>query len=280
MLQRRDVPLWYRTECLLMSWWPTRRLLFQFHRVRKKLYQIREQRCQARQPRNLRNLEKCVYSQNGEDGILEEILSRIGTTNRFFVEFGVQDGQQCCTRNLLENEGWSGVWIECSEDHVANGRQRFRGLPINVVHQFLTAENIVATFQDAKVPSEFDVMVIDVDGNDYWMWNAVAEHYSPRVIVTEYNATFGPRAEWIVPYDPKHRYDETAYFGASLRSFAQLARKHRYHLVGCDSMGVNAFFVREDVAKDAFDGVEKPPAYHYVAPHYEEWFGHPVKNVE
>jgi hypothetical protein len=151
---------------------------------------------------------------------------------------------------------------------------------VRVVHQFLTAENIVSVFGSAEVPPQFDLMVVDVDGNDYWLWSALADHYSPRVVVTEYNATFGPRTKWRMPYNPEHRYDETAYFGASLASFAQLARRHGYRLVGCESMGVNAFFVREEDARAAFDGLAACPSYHYVAPHYDAWFGHPVKRVD
>lgn len=81
-----------------------------------------------------------------------------------------------------------------------------------------------------------------------------------------------------MPYDPQHRYDMTAYFGASLTTFAKFATLHGYSLVGCDSEGVNAFFVREDIARGLFDGLDQPPAYHYVAPYYDVGFGHLVAN--
>jgi hypothetical protein len=157
-----------------------------------------------------------------------------------------------------------------------NAQKLFQKFPVKIISRFLTAENIAAVFQEAAVPENFDLMVIDVDGNDYWMWNALAGIYRPRVVVTEYNGTFGPVEEWAMPYNPEHHYDETAYFGASLSTFAKFGRQHGYRLVGCDSMGVNAFFVREDEAKGAFDGLETLAAYHYVAPYYDWWFGHPV----
>jgi len=250
--------------------------LFQYHRVKKKLCKLRELSLLKRQPNNLRNFENRVYSQNGEDGILEEVFRRIGTTDRVFIEFGVQDGTQCCTRNLLENGSWSGIWIECSPECVANAEKLFKQFPVTTVERFLTAENIASIFVEAGAPREFDLMVIDVDGNDYWMWNALAERFRPRVVVIEYNGTFGPYEEWVMPYDPQHRCDESAYFGASLTSYANLGSKYGYSLVGCDSMGVNAVFVRNDVAGEAFDGLNQPPAYHYVAPYYDWWFGHPV----
>ena len=272
----RIVPGWYRFQCRLMACRPARGLLFQYHRVKKRLCKLRELSQLKRQPNNLRHFEKQVYSQNGEDGILEEVFRRIGTGNRIFVEFGVQDGTQCCTRNLLENFSWSGIWIECSAEHVANARKRFNENPVKVFERFLTAENILSVFSEAGVPQQVDLMVIDVDGNDYWMWNALAGQFRPRVVVVEYNGTFGPHEEWVMPYDPQHRYDETAYFGASLSSFAAFGDRHGYSLVGCDSMGVNAIFVRKDVAGGLFDGLDQPPSYHYVAPYYDWWFGHPV----
>jgi hypothetical protein len=253
-------------------------LVWQIHRVRKKLYKLRENRHSKKHPRSLRNFERRHYSQNGEDGVIEEIFRRIGATNRRFVEFGVQDGTQCCTRNLLEAHDWAGVWIECDPAHVVCARSRFRESPITVIEAFLTADNIQRVFASAGVPTEPDLMVVDVDGNDYWMWKAVGEHYRPRVVVVEYNGTFGPNARWAMPYDPQHRYDETAYFGASLASFVELARSLGYCLVGCESMGVNAFFVRQDCAVEQFDGFDRSTRYHYVAPHYDGWFGHAVIN--
>jgi hypothetical protein len=161
---------------------------------------------------------------------------------------------------------------------VANAKNLFKQFPITIIERFLTAENIPAIFKDAGIPQEFDLLVIDVDGNDYWMWHALAGQFRPRVVVIEYNGTFGPKEEWVMPYDPRHCYDQTAYFGASLTSFANFGAKHSYSLVGCDSMGVNAIFVRKDVVNGLFEGLDQPPAYHYVAPYYDIGFGHPVVN--
>ena len=280
MNQYREVPDWYRFQCRLMLRKPTRELLYNYHRIKKKCYKIKERLLLKHQISNLRNFESKVFSQNGEDGILVEIFRRIGITNKIFAEFWVQDGTECCTRNLLENAGWSGMWIDSSSQYVDKARRMFSHLPINVIESFLTAENIVPLFRDAGLPEEFDLMVIDVDGNDYWMWHALADHFRPRVVVTEFNGTFGPEEEWIIPYDSSHLYDGTAYFGASLASFVKFAHRHGYSLVGCDSMGVNAFFIRDNEAKGRFEGIEEPPSYHYVAPYYDIFWGHPVCNYE
>ncbi len=280
MVNRRNhVPAWYRLEESLISNPLTRPLLFTWHRIRKKYGTLRERHLARRYPLCLMNFEQKFYSQHGEDGIIREIFNRIGTTDKFFVEFGIQDGSECNTRNLLENHGWSGVWMEGSPELAEKARLGFSRFPVKVLHRFLTRENIVTSFEEACVPKEFDLLSIDVDGNDYWMWDGLRKHYSPRVVVIEYNATFGPRQAWIMPYDPEFRHDATAYFGASLEAFVRLGKELGYRLVGSDSTGTNAFFVRDDLLGTKFLGVDRPTSFHYVRPHYESWFGYPVRLV-
>lgn len=179
---------------------------------------------------DLTPFEKRYSSQNGEDGILEAIFAVIGTTNRFCVEFGVGDGRVCNTRRLLER-GWTGLRMD-PEDPPGEGIRR----------EFVTAENIEGLFAKYGVPPVFDLLSVDVDGNDYWLWKAIAA-YRPRAVVVEYNATVPPSESRTIPYDPAFRWDGTDYFGASLRALEKLGREKGYVLVGCDSRGVNAFFV-------------------------------------
>lgn len=182
--------------------------------------------------------ERKVYSQFGEDGILEAIFDRIGTGNKRFVEFGVEDGAECNTRRLKEL-GWSGLWM----DGAGDGQE--------VQREFVTAENINALFEKYQVPFEFDLLSIDIDGNDLWVWRSLDARYRPRVVVIEYNATISPSLNRTVAYDPEFVWDKTDYFGASLRALDELARRKGYGLVCCNKMGVNAFFLREDVRKGA-----------------------------
>lgn len=277
--REKHVPAWFRIEETLISNQLTRPLLFNWHRILKKYGTIREKRRARSYSQCLLNFERRIFSQNGEDGIILEIFRRIGTTNKFFVEFGIQGGTECCTRNLLENEGWWGVWIEGSAEGAERARRDFGRFPIDVRNRFLTAENIVACFEEASVPIEPDFVSIDVDGNDYWIWKALGARYSPRALVIEYNASFGPRRPWVMPYAPDFRSDQTAFFGASLEALAQLGGELGYRLVGCESSGVNAFFVRGDLVDSKFVGVDRPASFHYVAPHYDDWFGHPVRAV-
>lgn len=224
---------------------------------------------------NLTNYERKVYSQNGEDGIIEEIFRRLGSGAKFFVEFGVQDGCENNTRNLLENEGWSGVWIEADENFVEKARTRFATLPVHIAHRFLTRENINQVFQELEIPQELDLLVIDVDGNDYWLWQAL-QNYRPRVVVIEYNSSYPPGKNWVMPYNSNWIWDGTNHFGATLDSYYSLNKQKTYSLVGCDSRGINAFFVRDDLVGETFSYPQAGPTYHYNAPKYNKfYFGHP-----
>lgn len=155
-------------------------------------------------PLRLNRSECKVYSQNGEDGIIEEIFRRIGTTDKFFVEFGVGNGLENNTAYLLVKD-WSGLWLEGQHSSVEFIHREFtRAIAtkqLRVQETFITAENIVSLFEQHAAPDEFDMLSIDIDGNDYHVWKAL-ERYRPRVVVMEYNATFPPPTVWIKKYDP------------------------------------------------------------------------------
>lgn len=204
-------------------------------------------------PRRLNKFEYQVLSQFGEDGILNEIFKRIGATSHYFVEFGVGNGMENNSASLLL-QGWKGLWIEADDDSAAFIRQHFRA-PIargqlTLLQSFVDKDNIESLFAKAGVPAEFDLLSIDIDGNDYWIWKAI-RNYRPRVVVVEYNATFGPGISWVMPYNATHRFDDTNYFGASLKAFEQLFHETGYRLVGCGFAGINAFFVREDLVNES-----------------------------
>jgi hypothetical protein len=198
-------------------------------------------------PAPLTSFERSVHSQNGEDGVIAEILSRVGAPSRWFVEFGIEDGSQgnCVA---LARAGWAGLFIECDDDNYAILADRWRDSPqVRTLHAMVTADTVNALFAGAGVPAEPDLLSIDVDGNDYWIWAAL-EGYRPRVVVVEYNASLDPAATVAMPRDDDHRWDGTDYFGASVGALRHLAGQSGYRLVHTDSVGVNAFFVRNDLA--------------------------------
>lgn len=207
-------------------------------------------------PKRLNRHEFQSFSQNGEDGIIEEIFTRIGTTNKFFVEFGIgKDGMENNTIQLLL-QNWSGAWMEGNpktEQRVRNCYQReFAANKLRFKNAYITAENVEQLFTDLAVPKEFDFLSLDIDGNDYWVWKAL-KTYQPRVVCIEYNATFGAKTKWVMSYDPKFIWPgETSYCGASLKSLELLGAEKGYKLVGCNFTGANAFFVRNDCAGNKF----------------------------
>ena len=222
--------------------------------------------------------EKKIYSQNGEDGILEFIFSKIGTTNKFSVEFGVGDGFECNTVYFLEKKGWKGLMMDYGSDQniqlesvmkkawsnrnlgfveniqkdlkfikkIIIRKKRSTHFQRDVKNEKVTAENIQNLFEKYNVPKHFDLLSIDIDFNDYWVWKAITD-YSPRVVVIEYNSSIPPNESRVVSYDPEAGWDGTNYFGASLLALRNLGLKKGYTLVGCENNGVNAFFCKSEL---------------------------------
>ena len=187
----------------------------------------------------MQSYEKKVRSQNGEDGVIEYIFSQIGTTNQIAVEFGAGDGQESNTAWLAE-QGWKCFWFDA---------QLIESVPVSVVYKqvWLTVNNIVDEFESQQIPRHFDLLSIDLDGNDYHL-RAALRDYHPRVIVQEYNGCYSADAEYIMPRNDSYSWQLwNRNFGASLLSLTQQADTLGYDLVHCEQQGVNAFFVRRDV---------------------------------
>jgi len=207
-----------------------------------------------------------VYSQNEEDGILAEIFRRIGTTNKKFLEFGVANGLENNSRFLLE-QGWSGAWLEGSEAHVSSIEKGFKHNigdgHLRVGKAFVDRDNINELIRALALPRDLDLLGIDIDGNDYHVWEAITA-VKPRVVVIEYNAKFRPPMRWVLDYNPTHRWDGSDQFGASLESLVDLGQRKGYRLVGCNITGTNAFFVKSELAKRDF--AKKPEAFSLYQP--------------
>lgn len=198
-----------------------------------------------------------AYSQNGEDGILLWIFSKIGTGSKSVVEFGMGSGRECISANLILNFGWSGLLMDGSEDNVADGKMFFKTLmpweayaKLDIRKEFITRENIEGLIASRKDKAEPDLLSIDIDGNDYWVWEAITS-IAPRVAVIEYNSTFGldpVTVPYKADFDAYAEHPLGLYHGASVSALEKLGKKKGYAFIGCDSRGANAFFVREDLA--------------------------------
>lgn len=186
--------------------------------------------------------EKKIYSQNGEDGILAKIFRYIGTTNKIGVELGVSAGGSGLETNTrhLANQGWKTYWFDTEPS---------ADLPLDCEFKqvFLTKDNVVSEFESQNIPIEFDLLSIDIDGNDYHLRKELRD-YKPRVCVMEYNGCFTADQEYVMPYDENYQWHTwQREFGASLRSLTKQADELGYDLVYCESRGVNAFFIRRDL---------------------------------
>lgn len=218
-------------------------------------------------PRRLLRYAAQVCSQNGEDGIIREIFHRIGLTNRVFAEVGVEDGSESNTAFLL-SQGWSGYWIDGNPTFLQTIERR-PDLAVGAIRgkaAFVNRENIAPVFQELGVPGEMDFLSLDIDQNTYYLWEGLAG-FRPRVVVVEYNGTLPPEVDWKVNYAADRTWDGTNNFGASLKAFELLGRRLGYSLVGCEFIGANAFFVRDDLLADHFVG-PFTSENHYEPPRY------------
>jgi hypothetical protein len=193
--------------------------------------------------------EMSVTSQNGEDGVIAELLTTVGVRSASFVEFGVQDGREGNCVALADVRGWSGWFLEADRDHFGSLAAKYAwNEAVHTAHAIVTAENINDLFFSLGVPPTVDVASIDIDGADYEVWDAL-EATRPRVVVIEYNSALDP-GRALVPREPRRPWDGTQNVGSSLGALLAIADAKGYDLVYCESAGVNAFFVAREAGWD------------------------------
>jgi hypothetical protein len=209
-------------------------------------------------PRDLTSSELRVFSQNGEDGIISEIFRRIGANTRTFVEFGIGSGIEGNCVFLADVAQWAGLFLEGDDESYATLDRKYGHTDrISTGNVYVAPDTINDLFGNHDVPEEIDILSVDVDGNDFYLWHALT-CTSPRVVVIEYNGLLDPYAVLVQPYRAGLP-GSTAFYGASLEALVRLGRKKGYRLVHTDLSGTNAFFVRNDTASDAFlDEAEVP----------------------
>jgi len=198
-----------------------------------------------------------IYSQNDEDGIILYIFKHIGIKTKKFVEIGIENGTECNTTNLLKNFNWKGIQIEGSKKLYNDAKIQLKKIlkkkvnNLKLLNIFVTKKNINQILK-RNYGKEIDLLSIDVDGNDFWIWKAI-NCVKPRLVIIEYNSFFGSNISATIKYNSKFSWDHRnnkSYYGASLKALEKLGKQKKYILVGVDKNGVNAFFVRNDLAKD------------------------------
>jgi len=199
---------------------------------------------------------KC-YSQNTEDGILLALFWLIGTKSKKILEICSGVGWENNAANLIINFGCTGVLIDGNPSNVNRGNSFYlthpstKNNPPVFLKRFLTAENLNSAVFEGGLSGEIDLLSIDIDGMDYWIWDAL-EIVNPRVVVVEIQEIW----DWSLYLTRPYRADHISYsipeMGASINAFIYLARQRGYHLIGCIELGFNAFFIRNDVAPHLF----------------------------
>jgi Methyltransferase domain len=206
----------------------------------------------------LEDTEFRCFSQNGEDGILLYIFSILGTTNRCVVEICAGDGIECNSANLIVNHGWYGLLFDADEQNIIRGSEFYLkcqdtfSAPPTLVAAWITAENVNSLILENGFAGDIDLLSLDMDGMDYWVWRAI-QCISPRVIILEFNPAWGPERAVAVPYQADFRIDYSRrplYAGASLPAFVKLGREKGYRFVGTQRLGFNALFVRSGLGED------------------------------
>jgi hypothetical protein len=189
-----------------------------------------------------------VHSQFGEDGILKRIFDLVGRTNQFCVEFGGYDGLTMSNAaRLIKEEGWQCGFIEADPALFATLQANYAAnSKVRALNAFVSPDNIEALLAELQAPKDLDLLCIDIDGNDYWVWQAI-QKWQPRVMVVECNGAYPPPQKWVMAYNAEHTWQGDDYYGASAQSLTDLAKSKGYELACCEDQGANLFFVRADL---------------------------------
>jgi hypothetical protein len=201
--------------------------------------------------KSLDEVEFQVFSQFGDDGIIQYLVNKLPIANTTFVEFGVEDYRESNTRFLLINNGWSGLVMDGDVSNIASIKsgQLYSFYDLRARQSFITKENINEIIAAEGFHPEVGLLSVDIDGNDYWVWQAI-HTIQPRIVVTEYNSLFGFSAPITIPYQPdfvRGKQTPLNFYGTSLQAACLLAKEKGYFFIGCNKAGNNAYFIHESL---------------------------------
>jgi len=214
---------------------------------------------------SFRDVSFRCYSQFEEDGILLFIFSLVGERTRRVVEIGAGNGRECMAANLIINHGWQGYLFDGDAENLAKGSNFFAHhadtsvMPPIFRHAWITAENVNDVLRQAGAEGEIDLLSLDIDGNDYWVWKAISIIH-PRVCVFETHDIIPGDMALTIPYDPQFSawdkpYPDSEFRSVSLKAMVNVSREKGYRLVGSHRRGFNVFFMRDGVGRDHFPEV-------------------------
>ena len=200
--------------------------------------------------KDLSDVEFQVYSQWGEDGIIDWLISKFPEIPKNFLEIGTQDYKESNTRFLLINRNWDGFLIEADKAAVKDIKSQriFWKHRLKVKNEFITKDNITNIINKINVPKKLGLLSLDIDGVDYWVLKELSV-LDPSIIICEYNSLFGQKKSVTVPYKKNYirekEHYSNLYYGASIKAFIDLMKKRNYFLIGTNSAGNNAFFLKK-----------------------------------
>ena len=206
---------------------------------------------------NINKYELKIFSQFGEDGIIDFLVKKLEIQSKYFIEFGVEDYNESNTKFLLEARNWSGEIYEANKKHVNSIKNQdfYWRYNLSVKNVFITKNNINSLVKNYLETNDIDhlgLLSIDVDGVDYWIWKELTV-INPEIVIIEYNARLGFEQSVVVPYEDNFqrlkKHPSSIYFGASLNALYKLGVKKGYSLVGTNLNGSNAFFIKKDLLK-------------------------------
>ena len=202
----------------------------------------------------INDYEAKIFSQFGEDGIINFLISELKIKNNKFIEIGIEDYEESNTRFLLESKNWTGLIIDASKEYIDYIKKQNYYWRNNITAKcsFVTKNNINELIKDFTIKDDIGLLSIDIDGNDYWIWKKI-EGVNPDIIIMEYNARLGCKKSITVPYDENFerikKHHSSIYFGCSLKALSKLGKEKGYSLIYTNMNGNNAFFVNEQVLK-------------------------------
>lgn len=221
---------------------------------------------EAKKTKNLNEYEFKVFSQWGEDGIIQHLTKSIEITNKTFIEFGVEDFFESNCRFLLMKDDWKGFVIDGSKSNIHRLKNSYFYWKhqLDAVDKFITKENIEEILTTSGFENDLGILSVDLDGNDFYILDAI-KNYNPRILICEYNSVFGVSRKIATPYQADfyrtNAHHSNLYWGASLAAMTYLADKKGYSLVGANTAGNNAFYVRNDLLNDKVKVMSVEAAY-------------------
>jgi hypothetical protein len=201
---------------------------------------------------NISSYEFSVFSQWGDDGIIDYLINNLDIKNKSFIEFGVQDYTECNTKFLLMNKNWRGLIIDESQDFIDKIKKSdlYWRYDLTAIRSFITKKNINNIFKENNFIGPIGILSIDIDGNDYWIWDSI-NCIDPDIVIIEYNSRLGLEKAVTIPYkedfERRKFHYSNIYYGASLKALINLGKRKNYIFIGCNSAGNNAYFIKSSV---------------------------------